>query len=372
MNIEFNLNKKQEYEQQAAQALTVQNYCQALFFAAKAAELAYRLAEQSAGSLSAAYVSQADALLKQAQAYQQAAKRQEQKRKQQLLIEQGSEPESSSPWRLNYVPDVTLDDVAGLDEVKHRLQQDVILPMQHKELYDSFGLRAGASILLYGCPGVGKTYLGRALGGSMGAAFFSVDAASIKSRYYGQSESNLKALFQEARSESKSIIFLDEVDALLKKGTAHELNIVKQFLILTDGIARDLPEDNMLLILAATNNPWALPPAVLRPGRLSHQILVGLPDLAAREAIWRHSLKGVPLLDDELCFAELAELTVGFSAADVVAVSELARKNAVSAHLHAGAEARLGRGHLLECIAAYTPTVSPEQEAKYLQWQQNN
>ena len=368
MNIEFNLNKKQEYEQQAAQALELQNYCQALFFAAKAAELTYRLAEQSAGSLRAAYANQASALVQQAQSYQLAAKRQEQIRKQQLLLEQGSEQELGSPWRLDYVPDISLEDVAGLDEVKLRLQQDVILPLQHKELYDSFRLRAGSGILLYGPPGNGKTYIAKAIAGSLDATFFSVDAASIKSKYLGKTEKNMRQLFIEAKAEARAVIFFDEVDALLKKGSAHDTNAVKQFLIATDGVARDTAEGNMLLILAATNNPWALPPAVLRPGRLGHQILVTLPDLAARQAIWQHSLKGVPIGDD-LCFMELAELTAGFSAADVVAVSEMARKNAVSAHLHTDAEAQLERCHLLDCIAVYAPSVNPEQEARYLEWQ---
>ena len=368
MNESFYLDKKREYETKARQARELQDYSKALFFVAKAAEFSFNLAELSEAALKQAYISQAYELLQQAKDYQREALEFERKRKQ-VLLDTESEQQPTSAWRLNHKPDVTLDQVAGLHAVKERLQQDVLLPLQHRELYDRFKLRKGGGILMYGPQGTGKTLLASSIAGSLDAAFFSVDASLIRSKFVGETEKNMRRLFVEARSAKRAVIFFDECDSLLKKGTGHDLVAVKQFLVMTDGL-NDLPKENLLLILAATNKPWNLEPSILRYGRIGVQILVDLPDAPARLAILEGELRDVPMRDDYDPEA-LVSATVGFSGADLVAVTDLARKAVVHRAIESDAtdEPLLGQQDLLASIAEFTPSVSTEEAQRFYAWE---
>ena len=148
-------------------------------------------------------------------------------------------------------------------------------PFLHPELFERFKVKIGGGMLMYGPPGNGKTYIAKAVAGELDAAFFNVNASQIKDKYVGETEKNLQRLFDEARQHDKAVIFLDEVDHLLARRGNRKIGTVAQFLALTDGLVKN---NNCMLVLAATNKPWVLDEAVVRPGRLGTHIYVGPPD----------------------------------------------------------------------------------------------
>ena len=189
-------------------------------------------------------------------------------------------------------PAITLADVGGLESVKARLNESFLAPMRHSEIAKAFGKSLRGGLLLYGPPGCGKTFLARAVAGELGARFMSVVMTDVLSSYMGQTEKNLKAVFDSARAETPTVLFLDEVDALGMRrgsltGSASWLRqMVNQLLLEMDSMAGD---NDGLYILAATNHPWDLDEALLRPGRLDRTVLVTPPDAAARTAAWMSS-----------------------------------------------------------------------------------
>ena len=212
--------------------------------------------------------------------------------------------------------------MAGLDEVKQELREKVIEPFLHPELFERFKVKIGGGILMYGPPGNGKTYIAKAVAGELDAAFFNVNASQIKDKYVGETEKNLQRLFDEARQHDKAVIFLDEVDHLLAKRGNRKIGTVAQFLALTDGLVKN---NNCMLVLAATNKPWVLDEAVVRPGRLGTHIYVGPPDEKAREAIVALNMKDVPAADN-VSFAEIATKAERYSGADIAELCDRAKR----------------------------------------------
>jgi len=219
-------------------------------------------------------------------------------------------------------PKVTFADVGGMDKVKDEIRMKIILPLTHPELYKAYGKTAGGGILLYGPPGCGKTHLARATAGEVKAAFIAVGISDVLEMWIGQSERNLHAIFDQARSSRPCVLFFDEVDALGAsrsdmRGSSRQL--INQFLSELDGIGS---RNEDVLILAATNAPWHLDPAFRRPGRFDRIIFVPPPDLEARAAILRIHLAGKPAGDVD--HHHLAKKTEGFSGADLKAVVDVA------------------------------------------------
>jgi transitional endoplasmic reticulum ATPase len=192
------------------------------------------------------------------------------------------------------VPTVTFDDIGGLDTVKQRLTELVTYPQQYDELYAQSSLTPANGVLLCGPPGTGKTLLAKALATETDRAFYSVDGAEIKSKWFGQSEQRLRGLFATARDTAPSIIFFDEFDALA--GTRHDAthstvqSIVNTLLAELDGIT----ENDELLVVAATNYPDAIDPAITRPGRLGETLDVPEPDDAAIREIFQIHTRNLP------------------------------------------------------------------------------
>ena len=152
-------------------------------------------------------------------------------------------------------------------------------PCANRMSYERFRVRPGGGVLMYGPPGNGKTYIARAIAGELEAAFIAVDLAAVKSKYVGDTAKNLRSIFDEALRHDSAVIFLDEVDALLSRRGNRRVDSVPQFLMLTDGLVKT---ERCLLLLGATNQPWTLDDAVLRPGRLGIHLYVGPPDAKAR------------------------------------------------------------------------------------------
>ncbi|MCB0585694.1 MAG: AAA family ATPase [Phaeodactylibacter sp.] len=237
-------------------------------------------------------------------------------------------------------PKVSFEDVGGMDKVKEEVRMKIIHPLKHPDIYKAYGKKIGGGILLYGPPGCGKTHLARATAGEVASNFIPVGISDILDMYIGQSERNLHAIFQKARSLKPCVLFFDEVDALGASRTdmRHSAgrNVINQFLAELDGVEYD---NEGVLILAATNAPWHLDPAFRRPGRFDRIVFVPPPDEPAREAILRIKLKGKPVGD--INFGRLVKKTDGFSGADLEAVIDLAIESKLEEAMRKGTPAPL-------------------------------
>ena len=253
-------------------------------------------------------------------------------------------------------PEIAFADVGGMDRVKEEIRMKIILPLQQPDLFKAYGKKAGGGILLYGPPGCGKTFLARATAGEVKAGFLAVGISDVLDMWIGQSEKNLHAIFEQARTHRPCVLFFDEVDALganrtdmLKSGGRQ---IINQFLSELDGVSSS---NDGVLILAATNAPWHLDPAFRRPGRFDRILFVPPPDQAARASILRLLLKGKPVA--EIDFDALAKKTDGFSGADLKAVIDVAVEEKLREAMKAGTLQPISSRDLLEAIKRAKPTV---------------
>ena len=253
-------------------------------------------------------------------------------------------------------PPVRFADVGGLDDVRQRIHRKIILPFAKPSLFARFKRRVGGGILLYGPPGCGKTLLARATAGECGASFHNVSIADVLDMYIGESERKLHEVFELARSNTPAVLFFDEVEALggkrqyARESTASKL--VSQFLAEMDGFAQDMKG---VLVLAATNVPWAVDPAFRRPGRFDRVQFIPPPDRPARKAILDILLAQRPL-DSNLDVTPLAEATGGFSGADLRELVETAVDYAIEASLDAGSEVPVQAAHLRAALDEVKPT----------------
>lgn len=218
--------------------------------------------------------------------------------------------------------------IVGMDEVKQTVRLKIIEPYLNPSLFARFRARSGGGILLYGPPGCGKTMLARAVANECNAGFVSVGIADVLNMWLGESERNLVAMFDKARQQVPCVLFFDELDALAyarsKASGSSARNVVNEFLTQLDGVGRD---NRGVLVLAATNMPWDVDPAMKRPGRFSRQIFVPPPDRAARLEMLRLKLLGLP--GDEVDLQRVADLTEHFSGADIDGLIEMATEAAL-------------------------------------------
>lgn len=251
---------------------------------------------------------------------------------------------------------VKFADVGGLLEIKKQITRKIILPYKKPSLFQRFRRRTGGGILMYGPPGCGKTLLARATAGECDADFFAVAISDVLDMYIGESERKLHALFEKARASAPAILFFDELEALAgrrqyaREGTASKL--VSQFLAEMDGFAQN---NGGVLILGATNVPWAVDAAFRRPGRFDRLLFVPPPDQPAREEILDALLRDRPVASD-VSRAFIAKNTSGFSGADLKNLVETAVDEAIEESLEAEREVPLTKSHLMRALKEVKPT----------------
>jgi len=304
----------------------------------KAAEYLLQLARQSEGRLREVRMKQAGELVTLAKTVKE---RKAKAREKAAAIKAGApdskadrDDEIPKEWTLAEKPKLRFDDIAGLEDVKEQIRVKMILPFTYPEKAKTYKVKSGGGLLLYGPPGTGKTMIAKAVAGELDATFFAIAPSEILNKWVGESEKNIRKLFDAARQSAKAVVFIDEVESLIPKRRDAEAGgvmarVVPQILAELDGF--EAREGQSVMFMGATNEPWNIDYAMLRPGRLDEKIYIGLPDLAARRKILELNLKDIPR-DRTVDLEGLAERLEGYSGADV---SYLCRKTAEQTFLEA-------------------------------------
>ena len=229
------------------------------------------------------------------------------------------------------VPDVKWADIGGLEQTKRELQEMVRYPIEHRHLFERFGMQASRGVLFYGPPGCGKTLMAKAIANECGANFISVKGPELLNMWFGGSEANVRNLFDKARAASPCILFFDEMDSIARargsggSGSSDTSDrVINQILSEIDGMG----SGKTLFIIGATNRPDILDPGIMRPGRLDQLIYIPLPDRESRISIFKANLRKSPISDD-ISIEQLADATDGFSGADITEICQRAAKNAI-------------------------------------------
>lgn len=253
---------------------------------------------------------------------------------------------------------LTLDDVGGLDQVKQRLEAAFLAPLRNPELRRLYGKSLRGGLLLWGPPGCGKTFIARALAGELGAAFATVSITDVLDPFVGVSERNLHEVFRRAREAAPCVVFLDEIDALGgKRSSSHGgtlRNVVNQLLLELDDVHA---ANDGVFVLAASNAPWDVDPALRRPGRLDRAVLVLPPDEAARRAVLAKHVADRPI--ERIDLAALARRTEGFSGADLAHLCESASEVAVLDSVRSGEVRMIGMSDFDTALSSIRSSIGP-------------
>lgn len=250
------------------------------------------------------------------------------------------------------VPNVSWADVGGLEDVKRELYETVQYPVEHADKFEKFGMSSSKGVLFYGPPGCGKTLLAKAIANECGANFISIKGPELLTMWFGESEANVRDLFDKARAASPCILFFDEMDSIAKArgsggggGSEAGDRVINQILTEIDGVG----SKKSVFVIGATNRPDILDNAITRPGRLDQLIYIPLPDYGSRLSIFKANLRKSPI-DEEVNLDQLAKATEGFSGADITEICQRAAKNAIRESVNAEIERkrRIEAGELKE------------------------
>ncbi len=267
-----------------------------------------------------------------------------------------SQDNNGKEWKAAKIPDISFEDIAGLDEVKRTITIRMINPLKHPEAYQLYGKKTGGGVLLYGPPGTGKTMIAKAIAHEVGAVFYAIKASDIVSKWVGESEQNINSLFEAASKEKLAIIFIDEMDNLFgtRGNDIHNDQRVNEFLQQIDGFAGKNPN---LLLLGATNRPWAIDSAAVRSGRFSEKIYIPLPDFEARRYLFTRGLKNDEILDG-IDFDVLAERSYGYSGADITEIIDSAKIEPLNEFIRTGNKVKITMADMEKAFSKVKPSVS--------------
>ena len=244
------------------------------------------------------------------------------------ISEQPAEQLADEPAGDRDTPSVTYEDIGGLDNELEQVREMIELPMRHPELFQQLGIEPPKGVLLHGPPGTGKTLMARAVANEIDAYFTDISGPEIMSKYYGESEEQLREIFEEATEQSPAVVFIDEIDSIApKRGETSgdvERRVVAQLLSLMDG----LEERGQVIVIGATNRVDAIDPALRRGGRFDREIEVGVPDKDGRKEILQVHTRGMPLVEG-IDLDKYAENTHGFVGADIEQLTKEAAMNAL-------------------------------------------
>ncbi len=276
-----------------------------------------------------------------------------------------AEDGKAAEWLVMEKPSERFDDVAGLEDVKEQIRLKLIYPFTHPEEAKRYGVRTGGGILLYGPPGTGKTMIARAIAGEVDATYFAVKPSEIMSKWVGEAEQNIQLLFSEARKYPRAVIFVDEVESMVPRrresGSTVMQRVVPQILQELQGFDK---RAGALLFVGATNEPWALDPAIMRPGRFDEKIYVPLPDGAARHRLVELSLRDRPLAPD-VSLDDLAARMEGYSGADIVNISAKACAIPFIESVRSGVERDVLMTDFETVLAQVRPSVTAKELVLY-------
>lgn len=271
--------------------------------------------------------------------------------------------DKTSIWKPVEVPNLSFNDIAGLDDVKQSINMRMIYPLLHPEKYQLYNKKQGGGILLYGPPGTGKTMIARAIAHEVNAVFYIVKPSDILSKYVGESENHIRSLFEEVKKQKRVVLFFDEIDGLFKnRGTdEHNDRRISEFLQHIDGFEKF---ESQLLILGATNRPWDVDPAARRPGRFAQSIYIPLPDESARHKIITKSLNDVPGYQ-AIDILNIVERTHGYSGADLEELCDQAKEYPLLRSIQNNHIENLMNDDILSALNIVKPSVSSKDFAAY-------
>lgn len=278
----------------------------------------------------------------------------------------------ASDWIVREKPSVRFTDIAGLDEVKQEIQLKMIYPFQHPELAKTYGIDVGGGMLMYGPPGTGKTMFAKAIACELDATMFVISPAQIMSKWVGEAEQNIKKLFDAAKAESKAVIFIDEVESLVPRRRTNDSTVMQRVVpqILQEIEGFDRKAGRALMFLGATNEPWSLDPAMMRPGRLDTRVHIPLPDAEARFKLFEIYLAKRPL-DDDVDFAQLVEKSGGYSGADIKAICGRAASRPFLESVAGSPSRKINMADIVFVLDATPPSVTARDAEKYVRWAEN-
>ena len=268
---------------------------------------------------------------------------------------------SSKREGFSTIPDTTWEDIGGLEALREDLHFSIVHPIQHPEKYAELGITSASGVLLCGPPGCGKTLLAKAVARESKANFIAVNGPELLNKYVGESEKAVRQLFQRARDSAPCIIFFDEIDSLCaSRGNDNQATerVVNQLLTELNG----LQERKQVYVIAATNRPDIIDPAILRPGRLDQMLFVLLPDLKDRTSILKALVRKTPIEGVDL--EDIASRTQGYSGADLAMVVREAGAQVLRSQQK---ECIVRPEHFSKALEKIKSSVSEQQNRFYLE-----
>ena len=322
-----------------------------------ASETMMKMAKQSTGKLKEARMDRARRLVKITENLDKQPMQNAKKETKQ------EEDDDVKKWQTAQIPNITFNDVAGLEDVKKAITIRMINPIKYPDKYKMYGKKTGGGVLLYGPPGTGKTMIAKAIANEVGAKFYAVKGSDIVSKRVGDSEKNINSLVEEANKQDRSIIFIDEMDNLLgTRGVdTHNDKRVNEFLQQIDGFAGRNPN---LLLLGATNRPWDIDSAAMRSGRFSQKIYLPLPDAPARKFMLEKNMKGVPVSDD-FDIDKIVEDTENYSGADIEELCDRAKDEPLLKAIATDSIVKVTNKDFDDILAVMPPSVTPKEIERF-------